>query len=135
MDFNKNNYYIFYDGDCGFCLHWVQWILARDKNDLFVFVSLQSDKGKKFLSERGLDKRHFDTLYLWSPGKYYLQKSDAVLKIVSLLGGWYTMIVRLNFFPRVLSDYIYQQIAKKRGRISVLKDCKILSEKDQKKFI
>ena len=134
MDYNEKKHYIFYDGDCGFCLHWVHWIMKRDKKDLFLFISLQSDNGKKFLHERGLGKSEFDTLYLWSPGNYYLQKSDAVLKIASLLSGWYAIAVKFNFFPKFLSDYIYQQIAKKRWSIEV-KDCEILSEKDQKKFI
>jgi hypothetical protein len=34
LDFKRKILY-FYDGDCGFCNFWVQWILKNDKKDNF----------------------------------------------------------------------------------------------------
>ncbi|WP_373710272.1 thiol-disulfide oxidoreductase DCC family protein, partial [Kaistella sp.] len=75
---NTNKYYVFYDGECGFCNFWVHWILKKDVKNQFLFASLQSEFGQQFLSERNLELKNLDTLYLWKPEKYYLQKSQAV---------------------------------------------------------
>lgn len=80
---------VFFDGDCGVCNFWVQWILKRDHNNRFLFASLQSDFGQTFLSERKLNTEVFNTLYLWKPNHYYLEKSNAVLQIANILGGIY----------------------------------------------
>jgi predicted DCC family thiol-disulfide oxidoreductase YuxK len=82
---------VFFDGDCGVCNFWVQWILKRDKKDRFLFASLQSDFGQQFLTERKLNTEVFNTLYLWKPNHYYLEKSKAVLQIAHLLGGIYKL--------------------------------------------
>lgn len=125
---------IFYDGDCGFCHKWVQWILQRDVKDEFLFASLQSNFGQKFLSERGLNTKNFDTLYLWKPNEFYMIKSQAATKIGKLLGSQYALLAQLNILPRFLGDQIYDQIAKRRKAISD-PHCIIPSEKDKRKMI
>lgn len=74
----EGKHIVFFDGDCGVCNFWVQWILERDTKDKFLFASLQSKYGQKFLSERGLDTKQFNTIYLWKPDDYYLIKSKAI---------------------------------------------------------
>lgn len=96
----ENKYVVFFDGDCGVCNFWVQWILGRDKKDQFMFASLQSDFGQKFLFERGLNTKVFNTMYLWKPNKYYLQKSEAALQIANLIGGIY----KLSWLGKIIPD-------------------------------
>jgi len=132
MDTSK--YYVFYDGDCGFCNHWVQWILKNDKNDLFRFAALQSDFGQNFLKERGLENRNFNTLYLWKPEEFYLIKSQAITKIAKLLGGKYAVLGSLNIFPKIISDKIYDQIAARRLKLAA-QNCLLPTPEERKKFI
>ncbi|MBP7174514.1 MAG: DUF393 domain-containing protein [Cloacibacterium sp.] len=134
MEINPNKYYILYDGDCSFCNRWVQWILRRDKKDRFLFASLQSKFGQNFLIDRNLERKHFNTLYLYKPNQFYYTQSDAVLRIAGLLGGKYTLVAQLRIFPRFLRDALYHQIAKNREKL-VSQHCNILSEKDKEKFI
>ena len=75
----ENKHIVFFDGDCGVCNFWVQWILERDNKDQFMFASLQYDFGQQFLSERGLETTVFNTMYLSKPGRFYMIKSIAVL--------------------------------------------------------
>ncbi|NHW59559.1 DUF393 domain-containing protein, partial [Escherichia coli] len=84
--------YLFYDGDCGVCNRWVQWVLKNDKNDNFRFVALQSSFGQSFLKDRNLPTSNFSTLYLWKPNAFYLTKSDAVIKIGRVLGGKFRLL-------------------------------------------
>ncbi len=130
----ENKHIVFFDGDCGVCNFWVQWILERDKKDQFMFASLQSDFGQKFLSDRGLETNVFNTMYLWKPGRYYLIKSKAVLKIASLLGGIYKLSFIGKILPAFLSDKVYDIISRNRMKLAYQK-CYLPDQHQKKKFI
>lgn len=129
-----NKYVVFFDGDCGVCNFWVQWILERDIKDQFMFASLQSEFGQKFLSERGLDTKVFNTMYLWKPNSYYLIKSKAVLEIARLLGGIYQLSVIGKIIPSFLSDKLYDVVSKNRMKLANQK-CYLPTPHQRKKFI
>lgn len=129
---NKN--IVFYDGECGFCNFWVQWILERDKRDKFLFSSLQSGFGQEFLLSRGLDTKQFNTLYLLKPDGQYLNKSRAVLEISKLLGGIYSIFRIGIVLPKTLSDLLYDIISRNRMKISSQK-CFLPDQNQKKKFI
>lgn len=130
----EQKHIVFFDGECGVCNFWVQWILERDKKDQFMFASLQSDFGQKFLSERGRETKQFNTLYLWKPHQYYLIKSKAVLKIANLLGGIYNLSVIGKLMPTFISDTIYNKISENRMKLSAQK-CFLPDQNQKKKFI
>ncbi len=130
----EQKHIVFFDGECGVCNFWVQWILERDKKDQFMFASLQSDFGQKFLSERGLETKQFNTLYLWKPHQYYLIKSKAVLKIANLLGGIYNLSVIGKLMPTFISNKIYNKISENRMKLSAQK-CFLPDQHQKKKFI
>lgn len=130
----EQKHIVFFDGECGVCNFWVQWILERDKNDNFLFASLQSDFGQKFLSERGLDTKVFNTMYLWKPNEYYLIKSKAVLKIANLLGGIYKISWLGKIVPTFLSDKMYDVVSKNRMKLANQK-CYLPTPHQRKKFI
>lgn len=125
---------VFFDGDCGVCNFWVQWILKRDHNNRFLFASLQSDFGQQFLTERKLNTEVFNTLYLWKPNHYYLEKSNAVLQIANILGGIYQLSAIGKIIPRFLSDRIYDLISKNRMKLANQK-CYLPTPDERKKFI
>ncbi|QIY92478.1 thiol-disulfide oxidoreductase DCC family protein [Chryseobacterium gallinarum] len=130
----ENKHIVFFDGNCGVCNFWVQWILERDKKDKFMFASLQSGFGQQFLSERGLDTKVFNTLYLWKPNQYYLIKSKAVLEIANILGGIYRLSIIGKIIPAFLSDQLYDIISKNRMKLANQK-CFLPDEHQKKKFI
>jgi predicted DCC family thiol-disulfide oxidoreductase YuxK len=130
----QDRHIVFFDGDCGVCNFWVQWILERDKKDQFMFASLQSDFGQKFLSERGLDTTVFNTMYLWKPKQYYHIKSRAVLQIASLLGGIYKLAGIGRIIPKFLSDGVYDIISRNRMKLANQK-CYLPTPHQRAKFI
>lgn len=130
----QNKHVVFFDGDCGVCNFWVQWILERDKKNQFMFASLQSDFGQQFLSERGLNTKVFNTMYLWKPNQYYLEKSRAVLKIADLLGGIYKLSMIGKLIPKSLSDKVYDKVSENRMKLANQK-CYLPTPEERKKFI
>ncbi|MDY3338198.1 DCC1-like thiol-disulfide oxidoreductase family protein [Riemerella anatipestifer] len=134
MNLDSSKYYLFYDGDCGVCNRWVQWVLKNDKNDNFRFVALQSSFGQSFLKDRNLPTSNFSTLYLWKPNAFYLTKSDAVIKIGHILGGKFSLLNIGKVVPTFVRNKMYDLVAKNRMNIAG-KYCLLLSEEEQKKFI
>lgn len=129
------NYYLLYDGSCGFCNFWVQFILKRDKKNSFLFASLHSKFGQDFLEKNNLNQEIFTTFYLWDKKKnIYWSKSDAVLKIIQTIGFPYSYLYFLKMIPKRIRDSFYLFIAQRRKLI--LKNyCKIPEQKDLHKFI
>ena len=131
---DATKYYVFYDGECGFCNFWVHWILKRDDKDQFLFAALQGEFGQKFLRERNLELTDLDTLYLWKPDEYYLRKSHAVFKISEVLGGVYQFISVLRFLPTAITDFLYDRVAENRKKLAT-QACEIPTPEERKKFI
>lgn len=130
----SNQYYVLYDGDCGFCNFWVGWILKNDKENRFLFSALQSEFGQHFLTERGLEKNDLKTIYLYEPGHFYLTKSSAALKIASILGGKYSFLSAFKFIPQFLRDKVYDVISANRQKLASAK-CYLPTPEERQKFI
>ena len=130
----KEKYYIFYDGDCGFCNFWVQWVLKNDKKDQFLFSALQSEFGQNFLKERNLKTNDLNTIYLWKPESFYSTKSDAILTITNALGGVYYIANLAEILPKSIRDFGYDVIAKNRKKLKP-QACAIPTPEQKKKFI
>ncbi|MBJ5594393.1 DUF393 domain-containing protein, partial [Salmonella enterica subsp. enterica serovar Typhimurium] len=90
--------------------------------------------GQKFLSERGLETKVFNTMYLWKPNQYYLVKSRAVLQIANLLGGIYRLIAIGKVIPTSLSDQVYDMTSRNRMKLAAQK-CFLPDQHQKKKFI
>lgn len=130
----KDKYYIFFDGDCGFCNFWVQWILKNDKKNTFIFAALQSDFGQNFLKERNLEHKDFNTIYLWKPGSFFEIKSDAILTTTKLLGGFHQLLSLFRHLPKPFRNTCYDIIAKYR-KIIMPQSCLLPTEEQRKKMI
>ena len=131
---DSSKYYVFYDGDCGLCNYWVQWILKNDHRKQFLFSALQSEFGQKFLKERNLENQQLNTLYLWKPKAFYETKSRAVFKIAKILGGKYAVFGYLNLLPRPVTDFFYDRIAANRKGFLV-QHCALPTAEEQGRFI
>lgn len=133
MTNNETLHIVLYDGDCGFCNFWVQWILKNDRHDRFRFASLQSDYGQTFLKNNGLPTENFDTLYFISEGKYY-QKMYAVIRIGQVLGGAYNGLLGLRVLPKFALDRMYDAVAENRKKLAG-ETCLLPTAEERKKFL
>lgn len=124
---------ILYDGDCGFCNFWVQWLLKKDTHNRFKFASLQSNYGQNFLRSKNQPLENFDTVYMIS-GDEYFTKLDAVAEIGRSLGGIYTSFALLKLIPKFLADKIYGKIAANRQSLAT-ESCLLPTPEERKKFI
>jgi predicted DCC family thiol-disulfide oxidoreductase YuxK len=125
---------ILFDGVCNFCNYWVNFIIDHDKQNLFKFAALQSEKGSELLEKFNLPKDDFDSFILISENKVY-KKSSAAFAIAKDLSGWPKIFTPLNFLPKALTDLIYDMIAKNRYKFFGKKEaCRIPTNEEKSKF-
>lgn len=132
----QNKKIILFDGVCNLCNNAVNFIIERDKEDVFRFASLQSEIGKKLTIERGIDPEALDSMILIEPGVAYYKKSTAALEISKDLFGGYSFLKHFSFLPEGFRDGIYNVIANNRYSWFGKKDaCMIPSPELKAKFL
>jgi len=127
---------ILFDGVCNLCNNSVQFVIKRDVNDVFQFAALQSETGKKLLTERNIDTQEVDSIILIEPNVAYYTKSTAALEIGKHLKGLKAISSILLWLPEALRNIVYDFIARNRYKWYGKKDnCMIPSEELKSKFI
>jgi len=126
---------ILFDGVCNLCNGAVQFIIKRDRNEKFLFASLQSGFGKDQLKKSGLDPLSLQSI-LVIEGDSVFQRSDAALKIASRLDGIWSYFVVLILVPKMIRDGVYNFIARNRYSIFGKQDsCMIPTSELKTRFI
>jgi len=110
----ENHKIILFDGVCNLCNGAIQFMIKRDKQDVFRYTALQSDTAQKLIEERGIDTEKIDSIILIDPGVAYYIKSDAALEIGKHLRGYRTISSLLLGIPRGIRNFAYDFIARSR---------------------
>ncbi|CAG2532729.1 DCC family [Maribacter dokdonensis] len=132
----KSKKIILFDGVCNLCNNSVQFVIKRDVNDVFQFAALQSETGKRLLTERNIDTQEVDSIILIEPNIAYYTKSAAALEIGKHLKGLKAISSILLWLPEALRNIVYDFIARNRYKWYGKKDnCMIPSEELKSKFI
>jgi predicted DCC family thiol-disulfide oxidoreductase YuxK len=106
---------VLFDGVCNLCNSGVQFIIKKDKRNLFKFAALQSDFGKELLEKYQINTKSLDTFVYVNKDKAYI-KSTAALKIAKALKrGWQIFYIFI-IIPAFIRNFIYDFIAKNRYR-------------------
>jgi predicted DCC family thiol-disulfide oxidoreductase YuxK len=126
---------ILFDGVCNLCNQSVDFIIKRDKKDVFLFTSLQSAQGQEILKQHSLNTQDFDSVLLLKNGKLY-QKSTAALLIGSQLGGFWVLSSVFMLIPPFIRNIVYDWIARNRYRWHGKKEtCRLPTPEERKKFL
>lgn len=114
MNLPKDKKIVLFDGICNLCDSTIQYIIKKDKKDVFRFVALQSDLGQEILKHIGIDTKNIDSIVLYEPGVAYFYKSSAAIEIAKDLGGFLGLSVAFKLIPTFLRNPIYDYVAKNR---------------------
>lgn len=106
-----------YDGYCGLCNRFVRLLINIDNKKRFRFIALQNPMVQQLLKQNGTDKNFMpDSVVLIVQGEIFF-KSEAVFQILKILGYPYKVLAVFGFLPGILTDLIYDLIARSRYRI------------------
>ncbi|MCM4158857.1 thiol-disulfide oxidoreductase DCC family protein [Antarcticibacterium flavum] len=133
----KGKKIILFDGVCNLCNNAVNFIIERDKKDIFLFASLQSEIGQQLTAERGIDvEEAMNSFLLIEPGVAYYQRSTAALEVSKDLSGGYSFLSYFSVLPEGFRDSIYNLVAKNRYKWFGKKDnCMIPTPELKAKFL
>ena len=127
---------ILFDGVCNLCNGAIQFVIKRDKKDVFRYAALQSGIGQQMISERGIDTSITDSIILVEPGVAYYTKSEAALEIAREFGGLWPLFQIFKWMPATLRDLVYDFVARNRYSWFGKKDqCMIPTPELQAKFL
>lgn len=105
---------ILFDGICNLCNNAVHTVIQKDDNNVFVFAAIQSKVGQEIIRYLNIDVSKIDSIILYEPGFAYNIKSEAVLKIMNELGGFWKLMQIFRILPNSLNNIVYNAIAKNR---------------------
>ena len=125
---------ILYDGECSFCSATIQFVLKRDREELFHFAAIQSEAGSHLLRDHGVEEPGLDTIYLLEGGRIF-ERSTASLLIGKRLPR-YRLISTLSLWvPRVVRDWCYNWVARNRYRLGDGERCQLPAEGQRARFL
>lgn len=106
---------ILFDGICNLCNASVDFVIERDRREVFRFASLQGKTGQILLREHQLPDDAMDTVILIEGGKPYT-RSTAALRIARRLSFPYPLLSIFLAVPSFLRNLVYDIVARNRYR-------------------
>jgi len=104
---------VFFDGVCNLCQSSVRYLIKHDKSKKLKFAPLQGTNAKKILNAEQL--KNLESLLFLNKKTLY-KKSDAVLELCKVLGGWHNLLLVGYIIPKVIRNILYDLVAKNRYR-------------------
>ena len=130
---------LFYDGECGLCDHFVQFVLRIDQKGKFLFAPLQGDTACDVLKDLPEEIKQADSLVLVENYHSSNQKiwilGKGALRVAWLLGGCWKIIGWISFLPSFLYDWCYRLVAKNRHRLFSKDSCLIPDPSNKLRFL
>ncbi|MFP4174469.1 MAG: thiol-disulfide oxidoreductase DCC family protein [Halobacteriales archaeon] len=124
---------LLFDGVCNLCNSFVNFVMERD--DEFVFASIQSDEGARLMREAGLSPDDLETFVVIDGDNVYT-KSRAGLEVLRRLGLPYSLAYPAVVVPSFFRDPVYNFIASHRYDWFGKRDqCRVPDEETQERFL
>ena len=126
---------VLFDGVCGLCDKFVQFILKHDTRERVRFTPLQSERGRELLQSFGLADTGLSFIVVIDGEKHYV-KSAAVLHVLGYLPGIWGSFALLRVIPATISDLVYDYTARNRYKwFGKFDACVIPTASERKRFL
>ena len=125
---------LLYDGECGVCAASVQWIMSHERTSDLRFAAQQSDLGARLRRAGGLTDDVDSLIWVERSGaakppagvqtSHHPRTvevaiwSDAVLRVLSYVGGPWKILLLLRWLPRFIRHGAYRLFARHRTRFA-----------------
>jgi len=124
---------IFFDGVCGLCSTFVDFVMSIDKKAVHMFSPLQGSTAEQMLTPQ--ERADLDTVIVIQNG-HKLKKSEAIFQVLRNVGGLWGALALLSVLPSGLTDFGYETIAKFRYKLFGKKDsCRLPTPQERQRFL
>jgi predicted DCC family thiol-disulfide oxidoreductase YuxK len=132
---------VFFDGVCGLCNRFVDFVLSRDRRGSIRFAPLQGETAKKVVSDEwqvASDGTSMARTVVWfdDAGREFV-RSAAVVRVLWSLGGlWWWIGWLLWLIPLPLRDLGYRIVAASRYRLfGKTESCRLPTPAERTRFL
>lgn len=126
---------IIFDGQCVMCSRFATFIIKNDRRCRLRLLAAQTPLGEALYGHFGLRYGAFDTYILLENGGVRV-KSDAALRIFSILGFPWSVLASARALPRSWRDSIYDFVARNRlAWFGAREVCYLPSATDADRFV
>jgi predicted DCC family thiol-disulfide oxidoreductase YuxK len=129
---------IFFDGLCPLCNRFVRLVISRDRQGVFLLAPLQGDTARELLGTEAARRASAEgggTIVLRDEAGLHT-RSEAVLRILTRLGGASRLWGLLGALPAELRDWAYDAVAGTRTEwFGRLDSCRPPSEAERGRFL
>ena len=132
------NNVIIFDGVCVLCNSLVDFLIKKDTDHSFKFLTAQSSLGQRLMDTAGIEPslQTGEFRLIFFDDNRPRIKSDAVIAILIKLGSGYRLARFLYLVPRVIRDFSYQFVATRRYKwFGKSIQCRIPTESDVDRFL
>lgn len=113
---------LLYDGTCGLCAASVQFVLRHDRTGTLQFAPLQGTYASRVLAQHpelaGTDSVVWVETHDSGKPDTIAVRSEAALRAVAYLGGWWSLLRAGRVLPRALRDAVYDFVARHRHQFT-----------------
>jgi predicted DCC family thiol-disulfide oxidoreductase YuxK len=135
LDLVRGGPIVVFDGSCGLCNGWVDFVLRHDVRGVFRFTPLQSPTGASLLDTYGLPATDTSSIVLVTE-QGALRQSTAVLHILRRLGGIWSLGYAAIVIPTGIRDAVYDFVAAHRYQWFGTQDvCRMPTPAERKRFV
>jgi len=124
---------IFFDGVCELCNRFVDFVIRRDRKNVFMFSALQAEGAGRLVPDAlAADD---DTVVLLHDGET-LVKSAAVLRILGLMGAPWSALTVFRIVPGAILDRVYDAVARRRHAVFGKREvCRVPTPEERSRFL
>ena len=127
------NAIIYFDGVCGLCNGFIDFVMSIDKNNIFKYSPLQSEHAQKNLPKEFTED--LKTVVVQIDGKTF-SKSAAVIAVLIEIGGFWKLAIIGKILPTFLANKAYDLVAENRYNLFGKKEtCRLPTPEERAKFI
>lgn len=125
---------IVFDGQCALCNGSIRFVLRHDRHARYRFAASQGHTGRRLLLSHGQDPDD-PASFLLLDGGHAWTDSDAVIRVLVGLGGYWRTCTVLRYLPRSLRDSAYRLLARHRMRWFGMDACLVPTPAQRDRFI
>lgn len=125
---------IVFDGVCVLCNGWVKFLLRHDHAGRYRFAAMQGQHGRDLLQAHGLDPDD-PSSFLLADAQGMHTDSDAIVRVISGLGGFWRIAGIARVLPRGLRDRAYRAVARRRYQWFGITTCTVPTPEQRSRFL
>ncbi len=125
---------IVFDGICVLCNGWVKFLLRHDRRGRYRFAAMQGASGRALLQAHGLDPDDPSSFLLAEEHGMHTD-SDAIVRVLTGLGGGWKLAALARLVPRALRDRLHRAVARRRYRWFGTTSCTIPTPAQRARFL